>query len=98
MQLIYSNQAEREDPFAAIAAMKRSGQYGLLRFEGDLSALDNLFAAAADLQKTHDYAAEMQLGAKGFDNSESAAYYNAVREGAIRTARELAKTCRALLT
>lgn len=88
---------DASDPFAAIAAMRHGGGDMERRFRLDDTALDDLFSAATALQKAHDYAAEMQLGAEGFDNMDTARHYDYVRQCALATASELAKTCEALL-
>ena len=88
---------EAPDPFASIAAMRLRRGERMRRIALAAAALDNLFEAAAALKKTRDYAANMQLGAEGFDNTESARYYNRVRESALAAAHALLETCQGLL-
>lgn len=54
--------------------------------------------AAADAVKTaYETAAEMELGASGFDNMDSMRRYGGAAERILAAAREVAAACKALL-
>jgi hypothetical protein len=84
------------DPFAQIEAM-RGRQCGAWRHFSDQPRLLALFGAADTLREVHRFAAEMQLGAEGFDNTESARHYRYLGGRMMIAARAIADACRELL-
>ena len=75
----------------------------LLRVRGDAhrgvhaAAVERLLAATPDLAKAQEWAAEMQLGAEGFDNTTSARAYRDVQVCLRNAGHELARACEILL-
>ena len=55
-----------------------------------------LLKSGEALQRIHEWAAEMQLGAEGFDNTESAGRYSDVQEHLLAAAQDIAKALQAL--
>lgn len=55
-----------------------------------------LLQSAAELERVSQWAAEMQLGAEGFDNMDSARLYAHVQERLLVAAGEIAQACEAL--
>ncbi len=55
-----------------------------------------LLESAAELERVSDWAAEMQLGAEGFDNTDSARLYAHVQERLLIAAGEIARACETL--
>jgi hypothetical protein len=62
----------------------------------DGAQLEELLRAAAALEAVHAWAAEMQLGAEGFDNTTAARAYGELQERLTRAAHELAQAGRIL--
>jgi hypothetical protein len=84
-------------PFAAIATLRQPLRARVRQqMASDLMA-DDLLAIAEALERACDTAAEMQLGAEGFDNMETARYFSGVRAHLASAAEELLAACRALL-
>jgi hypothetical protein len=61
------------------------------------AAVDRMLAAAADFAREQSWAAEMQLGAEGFDNTTSARAYRDVQACLVEAGRNLARACEILL-
>ena len=61
------------------------------------AAVDRLLAAAAGFAREQSWAAEMQLGAEGFDNTTSARAYHDVQACLVEAGRKLARACEILL-
>lgn len=62
----------------------------------DGSMVKELLDAASTIEKVRNTAAEMQLGAEGFDNSERARLYRQVQEHLLAAMRELVRASAAL--
>ena len=63
---------------------------------GDVG-LDDLLAMAERLAHAHAYAAEMELGASGFDNMESVRHYSDLQRHLLAAAREILLVCGAMV-
>ena len=63
----------------------------------DGAKADELLEITEALQRVHDWAAEMQLGAEGFDNTVPAALYSDVQRHLRAAAQDLARACATLL-
>ena len=61
------------------------------------TAVERMLACAPELDREQAWAAEMQLGAEGFDNTMSARAYNDVQECLRQAGRQLARACEILL-
>lgn len=59
--------------------------------------LDELLQITAALRSVHDWAAEMQLGAEGFDNTDSARRYRQVQEQLLAAAQAIHEACESLV-
>lgn len=81
------------DAFARMAETRRrlSPQHGV-----DGEKLSRVLDSAASLQTIHDWAAEMQLGAEGFDNLASARAYSQIQEHLHEAAEALEKAAEIL--
>jgi hypothetical protein len=62
----------------------------------DGARLEELLRIAASLETVHVWAAEMQLGAEGFDNTTSARAYSEIQEHLVNAAQEIEKACQIL--
>ena len=60
-------------------------------------AVARILAPVADLAREQAWAAEMQLGAEGFDNTTSARAYADVQACLVEAGRNLARACEILL-
>ena len=60
------------------------------------SMVEQLVSAAKLIEIVHRTAAEMQLGAEGFDNTENARLYAEVQEHLLAAAQQLVETSRTL--
>lgn len=60
--------------------------------------LKGLLDASKQIEAVHATAAEMQLGAEGFDNTESAGLYSRVQSHLLAAARELVEASALLKT
>ena len=82
-------------PFAeldAIGARLRSAA----TTAADRAMVDDALAKLATIHAAHTSAAEMQRGAEGYDNTESAARYADTQARLLAEAREILRTARAL--
>lgn len=61
------------------------------------TAVERMLAAAPQLDREQAWAAQMQLGAEGFDNTMSARVYSDVQECLRQAGRQLARACEVLL-
>lgn len=61
------------------------------------SLIEDLLQYADALETAHSSAAAMQLGAEGFDNTDSARHYSDLREGLLATAQDIVRACKALV-
>ena len=81
----------RLQPFAEFAALcaqiERRGRLDSV----DGKMLGKLLDAARTIESVHGVAAEMQLGAEGFDNTERARHYASVQQHLLVAANELLK-------
>ncbi len=87
----------RLDAFAELDAIRtrlRARAPGVI---GGPSMLEELLAIEAKLAKLHAGAAEMELGASGFDNMETVRRYAAVQERLLEAAREILAACKTLV-
>ena len=90
---------DREPPTLAFAELAR--MRALLRGRAQQDTVDGprvraLLEGAEVLQAVYTWAAEMQLGAEGFDNTSSAQRYGQVQEHLRAAAREILKACAVL--
>jgi hypothetical protein len=83
-------------PFAAMARMLQLLRQRARDRTVDGAKLEDLLAVAASLETVHAWAAEMQLGAEGFDNMTSARAYGDVQEHLINAAQDIEKACQIL--
>jgi hypothetical protein len=81
------------DPFAVMRALRRFLRGRAQERTPDAARLEKLLAAAASLEAVHTWAAQMQLGAEGFDNTASARAYADIQEHLNDAAREIEKAC-----
>lgn len=89
----YHQPTNFDSPFAEIASL--TGH--LMQQQTHISPIAvKLRESAEALQSVHQWAAEMQLGAEGFDNSESAQRYSDVQEHLLAAAQDIAKALQAL--
>ena len=86
-KIVVNDHSSQEAVDNAIAEYKAEG----------IEAYGYLFDVTDALKRAHDYAAEMQLGAEGFDNTQTAGYFNGVRERLLVAATEIEAACRSLL-
>ena len=84
-------------PFDEIEAMRTELRSRTRDLTGGDTLLNHLFDVTEALKRAHDYAAEMQLGAEGFDNTQTAGYFNGVRQRFLAAATEIEVACRSLL-
>jgi hypothetical protein len=83
--------------FAELDAMRRElSNQPPVRPLGEVD-LAELLAMAERLERAHSYAAEMELGASGFDNTESMRYYSTLQMHLRAAAEEIAKLCKAII-
>jgi hypothetical protein len=61
------------------------------------TAVERLLAVAPDLAREQAWAAEMQLGAEGFDNTAHARAYRDVQDCLVQAGHQLARACEVLL-
>lgn len=78
-------------PFAELAAMVRELRERRLDAGVDSRMLKDLLDASKRIEAVHATAAEMQLGAEGFDNTGSAGLYSDVQLHLLAAGRELAE-------
>ena len=83
-------------PFVELAAMFQQLRDRGLHETVEGSVVEQLTRAAALLEKAHATAAEMQLGAEGFDNTHTAGLYALVQERLLAAVRELVGASAAL--
>jgi hypothetical protein len=84
-------------PFAEIASLRQPlRDRGRQSMAADVMT-DELLAIAASIEHAYDRAAEMQLGAEGFDNMTTAGEFSGVRRHLAAAAEDILAACRALL-
>jgi hypothetical protein len=83
----------QQTPFAELAAMVQELRERRLDAGADARMVKDLLDASKRLEAVHATAAEMQLGAEGFDNTGSAALYSDVQLHLLAAGRELVKAC-----
>ena len=86
----------QEDPFAALAMLRRrlheQGQHTTI----DGSRMAQLLASTAVLAEISAWATEMQLGADGFDNTTASRRYAEVQARLLNAGREIQAACETL--
>jgi hypothetical protein len=88
--------ADWPPPFAELAAMYQQLRARELHETVEGSMVEELTHAAELIGRVHATAAEMQLGAEGFDNTHVAGLYGRVQEHLLSAARELVEASAAL--
>lgn len=96
MSTDHTHQSQTPLPFAELAAMYQRLEERGLHETVEGSMVKELFRAAGVIESVHSTAAEMQLGAEGFDNTESAGLYRRVQEHLVAAAREMLAASAAL--
>lgn len=86
----------RLEPFAELVTIGARLRERTAGSRGDRPTLEALLSTLAALEQAHAHAARMELGASGFDNTESMHRYAAVQDHLLAAAREILKACRSL--
>jgi hypothetical protein len=81
----------QQTPFAELAALVQELQERVLDAGVDGRMVKDLLDASKRIEAVHATAAEMQLGAEGFDNTASAGLYSDVQSHLLAAGRELLK-------
>lgn len=83
-------------PFAELTSIYQQIRERELHETVDGSMIRELLDASRLIEGAHSTAAEMQLGAEGFDNTEAARLYSRVQEHLLAAARELVEASETL--
>lgn len=87
----------RLDPFAEMDAIAtRLRARGAERRPDKLHVLEELLARLPEIRRAHAEAAELELAASGYDNTDSMARYATEQERRLAEARQVLAACRTL--
>jgi hypothetical protein len=84
------------DPFVKMAEMLELLRQHTRGRTPDGARIEDLLRVATALETVYAWAAEMQLGAEGFDNTTSAQAYSEIQEHLVSAARDIEKACKIL--
>ncbi len=90
------SESQSPAPFHELSELYGGLQSRKLHESVDGSMVKQLLDAASMIEKARNTAAEMQLGAEGFDNSQRARLYRQVQEHLLAAMRELIRASAAL--
>ena len=87
------NPAVAAHPFTAMGMIRTLLQQRAWDRTPDGARLEEILTAAASLEAVSAWAAQMQLGAEGYDNTTSAHAYGDIQEHLISATREIERAC-----